>query len=387
MSRRYVTLYLGDLENKALAHCPAGTKRGQWINHLAGQMVTWRPEQWTTFVRSLAPRPRPRLGKLSVALPAQLAADLDKLRGHVSLADALRTALLRAAGVPYTPIPSLEAPEPASRIDPAVPTVPVDPEPGARESSLELAIDTQVNFDEAPDVSTEYRTKEADADQVRDVRILFGRREHLDQACYPDLTPQAQREIATGLLAASPGNTVEFWLGISQRRDQRLAFTGLVDSRATLGVLEELLDACGRTMLVTLTRYDLGPDPDQVLLTVNVLLKSPTPPHLGGVEILTSTAADAVEPVAPSPARPDLDPDLPARNSERIATLLSRLSAIEGDLAERRGNADHDAAEVQAAVEAVRADVTELDQRTRDLEQAFEELIPMLDGFKRKWRS
>ena len=69
-------------------------------------------EQWAALRTHLAPRPSPRTGKLSVALRADLAAALDRRRGRIPIADVLRTALLRAAEIPYQPIPTV-APWPA----------------------------------------------------------------------------------------------------------------------------------------------------------------------------------------------------------------------------------------------------------------------------------
>jgi len=108
--RRHVTLYLGPLELAALDACPETTTRGRWIRTLAGQLAAWNSDAWQDLLHALAPRPRHPVDRLNISLPGELGAALDQRRGGVPLSEVLRTALLKAAGVDYQPLPMVPVP-------------------------------------------------------------------------------------------------------------------------------------------------------------------------------------------------------------------------------------------------------------------------------------
>ncbi len=381
MSRRYVTIYLGEVEKQALTHCPPGTKRGQWINHLAGQLATWHPDQWATFLAELSPPPRPHRGKLSVALPAPLAADLDARRGHVSLADILRTALLRAAGVAYTPMPSLPPAAPTAGVGEPLPAVMPPVERSVREPAPEYSIDPHVAVGEDPDAQVSWHHVDADDEAVATIRARFRQGKPRGEACYPDITPQAQAEIANELLTASTGASIGFWLGVRHSYDHVHTFTGLVDPDATRKVLDDVVVYCERSADLEITTYPLGPDPHQVLL-------EPTghpPRRLGEVTIIDPPPEPATT-AAPNDSPPrHADTDRLDRLAQRTAVTHSELAALRGEFHEHLATEDPLRGEHRAAIEALLARVEELEEQVADHNKAFETLFPILDQFKIKW--
>ena len=386
MSRRYVTIYLGDAEKQALTQCPPGTKRGQWINHLAGQLATWHPDQWSPFLSALAPRPRPRRGKLSVALPAPLAADLDARRGHVSLADILRTALLRAAGVAYAPIPSLPPPDPTA--GPGIPAPANVPaiEASVREPVPGFAINPNVVLDEGEGPQVSWQHEDADDEAVAEIQARFRREKPRGEACYPDMTPQAQAEVATEILNASVGASFGCWIGVRHSYDHIHTFTGLEDPAATRGVFDEVVTYCERSAQVKFTTYSLGPEPQQVLLHAEVKIEGRPPRRVGDVQIVAKPE-DARATEDPSVASQyKLDVDRLDKLARRAALTLSELSAVRGEFHEYRDTEDERAAALRTAVEALLARVEDLEEQLADHEEAFQTLVPLLDRFKLKWR-
>ena len=276
--RRYVTIYLGNLEEQALQRCPKGMQRGRWVNVLAAQLTTWPESQWNALLANLAPRPSPRTGKLSTAIRPSLVAELDKRRGQVSLSDVLRTALLRAGKIGYRPIPTVapfalsSAPTSGElTISGAASLVSARPPP-----PVQVVLPKQLAFGDHPE--GEYwdaRPFDAPPAHAAKLRQMVVESKINPATCFPDLIPTAQWALAKHLMLAPSNRLLNLNLGITVENSGEQILTGLADSERTEHVLFGILEHADRPIRCKVIRYRYGSDPEDVLLGVAIRTITP----------------------------------------------------------------------------------------------------------------
>jgi len=278
--RRYVALYLGQAEEEALAHCPVGMQRGRWLNLLAGQIATWSTEQWEPFLANLAPRPNPRLGKLTVTVRPDIAGALDRQRRNVPMQDVLRTALLQAAGIAYQPIPTLT---PVVRSVPALITTPQalnSPKPSEESSTPDSLVQPARNtasralpfnpksspakafiVEQAPRSATQsWDFKKAASKSIRKLETDLSKGQPAPSICAADFTADVRSWLREWLRGAPHATVTRFWLGICHDPKGRAELPGLVDAKDTSESLQDACDRHDRCLRGKIVRYSLGGD-------------------------------------------------------------------------------------------------------------------------------
>ena len=279
-ARRHLTLYLGPREDAAFTRGPDGMQRGRWLNLLIGEIVTWPDERWAGLRSHLAPRPAPRekTGKLSIAILEDHARTIERHCPGISPVEVVRTVLLRAARVPYNPVP-LPVPWKAPPAD-----APADrprghaPSPGRASVSPHPtparpvpATSTPAHPKKpAPPPRRVWRVRDPDQEELDTFAQL--RRDYSFNAdiCHPDLLPAVHVDLADWLAHAKVGERKHLLLGIAPDEDGDLVPVPLQDPDATASALKAVCDASGRSYLVRATPISWGDDPTEICVMFEI---------------------------------------------------------------------------------------------------------------------
>jgi len=239
--RRHVSLYLGKRDIAALERRPRSMKRGRWINLQAAALAEWSDDDWTVLKAHLPPRPRRWVEKLSVALPADLAAVLDTKRGYIPLPDVLRAAILRAAGIHYRPVPMVRPWGSESPIDENLPREPDGSERAA-----------------APP-RRRWRDRPANPDEIDTFFDMLQDAGFDGDLCHLDITPSLLAH-ARSWLERHDEEPFALVLGVEDDGSGSLDAIGLPDADATAAALRLALDAAGQGYNATILRFEVPRD-------------------------------------------------------------------------------------------------------------------------------
>ncbi len=350
MPRKQISLYLGTPERTALDRRPPGTRRGTWINQIAAHLALASEDSWTELTSHLAPRPVPKdRTKLSVALPAPLAADLAQRLGHVPLTDILRTALLRAARVEYEPVtlPSPRCGSPPRDDHPDPPAT----RQGAANSAIHpdlpryVTIDTVFKDPEriAMKGMDYYPQQELSGSKARQAVRAVLREDSRSTPAYPALTIQAERRIARQVVRAPDGDTFGVWFGIDTDEYGQRQIVGLDDWPTARDEFDSLVAGLGREGRLGCVCCHLDGAPPRDVIHARIALTGPPHPT-GDLQpwILHGNIDDDIDDViagSPEERLHLLERQITAMNrrqeEERAAWAL-REAELEGEVAEAR---------------------------------------------------
>ena len=351
MSRKQISLYLGTPERTALDRRPPGTRRGTWINQIAAHLASASEDGWTELTSHLAPRPVPKdRTKLSVALPAPLAADLAQRLGHVPLTDILRTALLRASRVEYEPVTL-----PSPRRSPPPRDDHLDP-PALRQGAADpaihpdlpryVAIDTV--FKDPERIAMKgldcYPQQELSGSKARQAVQAALREDPRSTPAYPTLTRQAERRIARQVVRTPDGDTFGVWFGIDTDEYGQRQIVGLDDWQTARDEFDSLVAGLGREGRLGCVCCHLDGAPSRDVIHARITVTGPTLPT-GDLQpwILHGNIDDDIEDVIAGSSEERLHllerqiAAMGKRHEEERAAWAQREEELECEVGEARG--------------------------------------------------
>jgi len=363
MPRKQISLYLGTPERTALDRRPPGTRRGTWINQIAAHLVSASEESWAELASHLAPRPEPTgRTKLSVALPACLAADLVQRLGHVPLTDILRTALLRAARVVYEPVTLTGPRRRLPRGDHAEPTATqlgtADP---AKQPDLPRNVTMDTVFRDPERIAMAgldyYPQRELSGSEARWVVQTVLRENSRSTPVYPAMTVPAERRITRQVARAPNGDTFGVWFGIDTDEYGQRQIVGLDDWATARDEFDSLVACLGREGRLGFVCCHLDGDPRHDVLHARIMMYGP--PH---------RAADLQPWILHGKIDDDIE-DLIAGSSEE------RLHLLERQIAAMRKRHDEERAGWARREEELGSEVAEVREELEELMQSVSELV------------